>query len=278
MFAFLAALSQAGGILVDKIILTRRQVEIHVFTPILFLFLFLLTSLLFPFLGKVSSELFSPYYLIIFLGMLLTAIIWNFFYYRGVRSEKIHEFELIIMAQPLLTILLATIFLKGERNIHIEIAAFIAAIALIIAHIRKKHLELSKASIGLIIAIIFMSIELILIKLLLNVFSPVALYSIRTGIIFIFFYFYFKPQMFRASNINVLLILLTSFLGVVQMVSKFYGFEQFGVIYTSLILILSPLLVYIISTIFMHEHLKARTVISALVILGCIVYATVLGR
>jgi len=278
LFALLAALTQAGGILVDKIILTRRRVEIHVFTPILFLLLFLLTSLLFPFLGTVSSELFKPYYLIIFISMLVLAVIWNFFYYRGVQSEKIHEFELILMAQPLITILLATIFLKGERNIHIIIAALIAAVALIIAHIRKTHLELSKASIGLIVAVLFMSIELILIKILLNVLSPVALYSIRTGIVFIFFFFYFRPKIFQASNVNVLLILLTSFLGVIQMVSKFYGFEEFGVIYTSLILIISPLLVYIISTLFLHEHLKPRTIISALVILGCIVYATLLGR
>src|SRR3990167_7934392 len=105
MFAFIAAIAQAGGIIVDKIVLTRRRMEIHVFIPLLFLFLFILTGLLMPHLGKINYEIFQPYYLVIFLLMIGAAIIWNVFYYQGVQKEKVQEFELIIMFQPLLTIL-----------------------------------------------------------------------------------------------------------------------------------------------------------------------------
>lgn len=251
---------------------------VHVFVPILFIFLFLLTATLFPFLGKISPDILTLKYLLLFLGMIATAIIWNVYYYKGLQAEKVQEFELIVMFQPLLTILLATVFLRGERNIHIEIAAFIASICLIIAHINKNHLKLSKGATQLVLAVVFMSVELIIIDLLLNVMSPVALYAIRTGILLIFFYFYFKPQISRVANSNTWLIFVTAILGVTQMVSKFYGFNMYGVIYTSLVLILAPLLVYIISAVYLHEKLKPRMVISALVIVGCIVYATVLGR
>lgn len=278
MFPFISAISQVGGIIIDKIILTRRQVALHIYIPALFLFLFLWTAILFPFLGDISSKIFEPYYLIIFVLMLVSAVIWNIFYYRGVQAEKVHEFELIVMFQPLLTILLATIFLKGEQNLHLEIAAFVAAIFLIIAHIKKRHFEFSPNSAGLFLAVVLMSIELIFIKILLDVLSPVALYSLRTGIIFIFFILYYRPHLGKVANQNLLLILATGLLGTIQMVAKFYGFEQFGVVYTSLILILSPILVYIVSTIFLHERLKLRTVVSAIVILGCILYATLMGR
>jgi len=278
MFPFIAALAQVGGIIVDKITLTRRQVETHVFVPILFLFLFLFTAILFPFLGTISIKIFQPYYLIIFISMLGAAIVWNIFYYQGVQSEKVHEFELIVMFQPILTILLATIFLKGERNLQLEIIALIAAISLIIAHLRKDHLVISPGSWKLILAIIFMSGELILIKILLEIFSPVALYCVRTAILFTIFTIFYHPQMKKVANGNLLLIVGSSFLGAVQMVTKFYGFEIYGVVYTSLILILSPILVYIISTFFLHERLKLRTVVSAIVILACIVYATVVAR
>ena len=267
-----------GGIIVDKITLTRRQVEVRVFVPILFLFLFLLTAVLFPFLGKFSLDLFLWKNLLLFIAMLVAATIWNIFYYRGVQAEKVHDFELIVMFQPLLTIFLATIFLKGERNIHVEIAAFIAAVFLIIAHIKKNHLELSKGATQLILAVVFMSIELVIITLLLKFISPVALYCVRTGILFVFFYFYNRPEIFRVANRNISLIFLSAILGTTQMVTKFYGMEKYGLIYTSLILILSPLLVYVVSTIFLHERLKPRMIISALVILGCIVYATMLGK
>ena len=278
MFPLIAALAQVGGIIVDKITLTRRQVSTRVFVPILFLFLFLITAILFPLLGEISQEFFAPYYLIIFLGMLITAFIWNIFYYQGVQAEKVHEFELIIMFQPLLTILLATIVFKGERNLEIGVAAVVAAIFLIIAHIKKAHLNLTLGDYKLLLAVILMSSELILINILLEVFSPVALYAIRTGIIFIIFFLWYHPQINKVANQNIALILGSASLGVAQMVSKFYGFEQYGVVYTSLVLILSPVLVYVVSTIFLHERLKFRTIFSAVVILGCIVYATVVAK
>lgn len=278
MFPFIAAVSQAGGIIVDKIILSRRRMELRVYLPVLFLFLFLLTGLLMPFFGKISLDIFKPYYLIIFILMIVCALIWNVFYYKGAQAEKIHEFELIIMFQPLLTILLAAVLIEKNTNIHILIAAIVASMTLIFSHIRKNHFEISAAGWGLILAVVFMSIEIILQKILLNVLSPVALYFIRTGIIFIFFIFFYRPRIRQVANNNALLILATSSLGVIQMVTKFYGFEAYGVIYTSLILILAPILVYIISTIVLHERIKTRTIIAGLVILVCIIYATVMGR
>lgn len=228
-----------------------------------------------PSLGIISLDIFRPYYLLIFLGMIVTAIIWNIFYYKGAQEEKVHEFELIIMFQPLLTILLAAILIERNTNIHMLIAALIASVALVFSHIRKKHFELSSAGWGLIVAVVFMSIEIILQKIMLSVLSPVALYFIRTGIVFIFFMLFYRPHIRQVASTNALLIVATSALGVVQMVTKFYGFESYGIIYTSLILILSPILVYITSTILLHERLKARTIISGLVILGSIIYATI---
>ena len=278
MFALVAALAQVGGILIDKIILTRRQMEIRVYVPILFLFLVISTGILYPYLGKINSEAFQPYYLFLFFLMLVVAIFWNIFYYRGVQSEKVHDYEIIIMAQPLLTILLATIFLKGERNVHIFIAAIIAGIALVTAHLRKAHLEVSSGTKNLVLAVILMSVELIILDILLKVYSPVALYFFRTGLIFIFFYFYFRPYLNKVSPANMGLIISTAFLGTLQMITKFYGFQQYGVVYTSLVLILSPVIVYIGSTIFLHEKIKFKTVVSLIVILAAIVYATIFGK
>lgn len=231
-----------------------------------------------PFLGKVSHDFFQIRYLLYFILMLVVAIVWNVFYYRGAQKEKVHEFELIIMFQPLITILLAAIFIEKNVNIHIFIAAILASFALVAAHLKKMHLEFSEYSWGLVVACFFISVEIIFQKILLEVFSPVALYFYRTIIIFIFFYIFFRPHMKQVANTNLWLILTTSALGVAQMVTKFYGFESFGVIYTSLVLIISPVLVYLLSTIMLHERLRPRMVISFLVILSCIVYATLAGK
>lgn len=278
MFPFIAAFAQAGGIIVDKIILTRRQVSLHVFVPAVFLFLFLLTMLFMPFLGRVSPDIFQTKYILIFCAMIVSAIIWNIYYYRGVQTEKVHEFEMIMMLQPLITVLMATIFLKGERNINLEIAAIIASLALIAAHLNRRHLEFSDGVWGLLLAVVFTSIEIILIKLLLDVINPVALYAVRTGILFVFFYLFYHPDLTKMSEKNVWLVLLTSAIGMTQMIMKFYGFTQYGVIYTSLILIMAPVLVYLISTTFLHERMKPRAIMSAIVILVAIVYASVVSK
>lgn len=275
MFPFIAALSQAAGIVIDKIGLTRRQIELKVFIPILFLSLFATCMILFPFLGKISPDFFSLRYISFFISMIALALVWNFFYYKAVQSEKIHEFELVLSFQPLVTILLASLLFAGERNWHIVIVSIVAGISLVLARIKKNHFEFSQALWGMVLAIVFMSVELLVIKELLNVLSPVALYALRTGFIFLFFYFYYRPHLTRVSNKNTGLILITATLGTIQMVTKFYGFQSFGVVYTSLILILSPILVYIISTFWMHERIKLKTYICFIIILACVVYTTV---
>lgn len=278
MFPIIAALSQSAGVILDKIILTRRRVGINVYVPLLFIFLFLTTVILVPFLGKVSVEIWQIKNLMLFGAMILIALVWNFYYYRAIHEEKVQQFELILLFQPLLTILLASLFLKNERNISLEIAAIVAAVALIISQIKKHHFALTQGSIDMIICVIFMSVELIIIEFLLPVINPVALYAIRTAIITIVFYFYWRPKLGQVSGQNAGLIFITAILGSAQMISKFYGFQDYGVIYTSLILILAPLLIYIGSVAILHEKLRAQTAIAALVILGCIVYATVLGK
>lgn len=278
MFGLIAAFTQAGGIIIDKFTLTRKQVELRVFIPLLFLFLFLLTAVFFPFLGKISVKILEPQYLILFGVMIVTAIIWNVFYYRGAQAEKVHEFEAIVMFQPLITIILASIFLKSEQSIYVVITSVVASIALVVAHIKKEHFEMSIDSWGLVLAVVLMSFELIAIDLLLKVISPVALYCVRTGILFIFFWFYYKPKVGRVANSNIWLIFATSALGVVQMVTKFYGFESSGVVFTSLILILAPVLTYLYSAIFFHEGFKLRQTLSFGIILVCVIFASLAGK
>lgn len=277
MFPLIAALSQVGGILIDKITLTRRQVEVRIYLPILFLFLVVFTGILFPWLGKINGE-FRPLYIGFFVLMILCAVGWNLLYYRGVKAEKVQDYELIIMFQPLLTIVLAALVYPSERNIHIIIAALIAAVALIFSHFKKRHLDISLGTWQLVGAVVLMSVELLIIKELLHVFSPVALYFFRTGIMFLIYLSYFRPKVNRIANTNYMLMATSAILGTSQMVSKFYGFEIYGIVYTSLILIISPVLVYIFSNIFLHEKFRARTIISFIVILGCIVYASILGK
>ena len=275
LFPFLSALGSAAGVIIDKIALARKKIPLDIFQTFLFLFLCFFTAIFVPFLGQINFSLaFSNTYLLIFVMMIATAVVWNIFYYKDLQKETLNEFELIITLTPLMTTFLAGLFLEEERNWTVIQAAVVASLALIFAHLRRRHLAFSQYSLGLIICIFLMSLEMIFIKLLLNVYPPASLYFFRTLIIFIFFLIFFRPKISKVNLKGYGLIIASAAAGVMQMVLKFYGFSEFGIVYTTLILTLSPILVYFASFFIFKEKLAKRTIVAAIIILACIVWAS----
>jgi len=271
----ISTLTQSAGIVVDKIGLSRKNIPIPTFIPTLFLFLCLFTiPALFLFGGIFWHELLSFKYIALYILMVVVAFIWNILYYHGVKAEKVSEFELILMLNPLLVVLFATIFFKEERELQVLLSAVIASLALFFAHLEKEHIHFSKASVGLLVCVLLMSFETVLNRYLLDVISPGVLYFSRTLFLFLFFaVFYFKKYKY-VGLIPTSLIILTSFLGAIQFVARFYGYLHSGVVITTLILTSAPILVYLSAYTYFRERIKKRTIIAGVVILICIIWAT----
>lgn len=274
--AIVSAISNALGVIVDKVNLSRLKMPLKPFIVLLFLGLFILTVFIEPFIGGVAYwQVFNPYYLLMFGGMIITAVIWNILYYRGIQREQIQEFELIIMTTPIITVVLAAIFFPDERQLHHLLAAIVATLAVMFAHFRKDHLVFTRTGLALIIAVLFMSGETLFQKVLLNIYEPASLYLVRTFIIFFIFLFMYRPTLRGLSLKNWGLTMLSAVFGVGFMVTKFYGFRSLGIVETTLILSLAPILVYFLSAYFLKENMRARTLIAAAVVLASIVYSQV---
>ena len=276
LLPFFSALADAGGVIVDKIILGRRRMALHVFIPTLFLFLFLMTAILSPFLGLVETRLaLKPQYIFLFILMIILAITWNVFYYQSIQKEKLYEHELIIMLAPAATIIFASIlFPQNELDWRILVPAIIAAGALFTSRLERNHIVFDKYSLNLFLAVLLMSLEIMIIKELLTIYSPVSLYALRTGFIFLFFMAYYRPRLTAVCKENLGWIALSALLGVIYMVLRFYGYRNLGVVHTTLILIISPFLVYLCSSLLFNERLKWKTVVTGFIILVCIAYVT----
>jgi len=271
--AVIASIGYAGGVLADKVILARHKVPVMRFIPLLFIWLAIITAVLLKPLGGVKYDLLgNPRTIGLFILMILVAVIWNIFYYEGIQKEDLHEFELIMLLSPLVTILLAEIFLPEERNLEVLIAGIIASVALILTRFRKHHLSIGRTAWKTILAMLLMSFESILIKEMLAVFSPATLYFIRTFTIAIIFLILYRPKLFAISNIAFALTIVSAIFGVLQMVLKFYGFQSLGVVETTLILLLGPFLVYAASSVILKERLFKRDVFAAAVVIICILY------
>lgn len=272
----IATLAQTLGITVDKIGLSKKRIPIKVFIPVLFFFLALFTLPLICWLGGIDwNQLFTPKYLFLYIVMIILAFGWNILYYVGIKAEQVQEFELILMLNPLLVILLATMFFKEERDLQVLLASFIAAMALIFAHVRREHLQFSKGAIYLLGCVVIMSIETIFHRFLLEIFSPASLYFSRTLILFIIFVLFYHPKVSRIKSKAIFLVAATSLLGVIQFVARFYGYRDFGVIITTLMLTIAPILVYFVAYTYFKERVRKRMIISGLIILAAIIWATI---
>src|SRR5690242_16244599 len=122
--ALLSALANAGNVLLDKLILANRKVRLELYIPVVFVFLFLISFLTLPWLGAINTVLAANRtYIFYVILMVLLAIMWNIFYYQGLKRERLVEFEMIIHLTPLVTILLAAFFYPEEFKLPVFIAA-----------------------------------------------------------------------------------------------------------------------------------------------------------
>lgn len=269
----IASLGYAGGVIADKFVLSKYRVPVMRFVPLLFIWLAIITAVFLARWGGVRYELvFEWKYIGLFALMIAVAVTWNIFYYQGIQKEDLHEFELIMLLSPLATIFFAEIFLPTERNVSVLIAGVIASVALITTRFRKHHIHIGKVAWKTILAMVLLSFESILIKYLLDAFSPVTLYFVRTLAIAIVFLIMYRPKLLSMPRNAFALIILSSIFGVVQMVLKFYGFASLGVIETTMILLLGPFLVYLASSAFFKERLYKRDVFAAAIVVICILY------
>jgi len=268
-----ASLGYAGGVIADKFALSKYRVPVMRFVPLLFIFLATVTAVFLPRWGDINyTHLFGWRPILLFALMIVVAVVWNIYYYQGIQKEDLHEFELIMLLSPLFTILLATLFLPTERKLSIFIPAIIASSALLASRLRGHHFNLSQTAWRTAIAMILMSFESILIKEMLSFFSPVSLYFVRTAIIAIVFLILYRPKLLSMTASAFALTILSAMFGVVQMVLKFYGFENLGVVETTMILVLGPFLVYMLSAKFFKEPFYKRDIAAAAVVVLCILY------
>lgn len=275
--ALLAAIGYAGGISIDKILISREKISQRIYLPLGFLLLTVITALFLPKFGNINWSAFSFIYFLVFVLLILVAVTWNRHYYTSIQKESLHEFELIMLLSPIVTIILAMILLPNERNMHVIVAGLIASGVFVWSRFKSHHLQISLTEKGTIYAMILMSLESILIKELLNVFSPVSLYFIRTLIVAVVFILMYKPDLLIVPKKMMVLTTLSAGFGVLQMVLKFYGFASLGVIETTMILLLGPFFVYLFSYFYFHETANFKKDLScAVVVIACIIYGVVI--
>jgi len=276
-FPVLGALALATGTIMEKMVLRKRKISITTYQTAGFLAIVLVMLPFIYFFWKMDSLAFEPKNILIFSFVILFSIAANLLAFYSLKWEKINNIEPARILEPLFVILLAIVFSffaaeLYERNLKIIIPALIAGAALIFSHIKKHHLHFNKYFIAAILGSFFFALELVISRLILDFYSPVTFYFLRCSAIFLISFALFRPKF---SNLNKKVRFEILAIGIVWFVYRiivYYGYLNFGVVFTTLMLMLGPIFIYLFAWKFLKEKLNWRNIVAAFVIVGCVLY------
>jgi drug/metabolite transporter (DMT)-like permease len=274
----IGSLLEAGGMILEKKILRKTNIDYKNYTVFGFLAIILVMLPLTYFFWNIKPEAYLLKNIILFIFVIISALIANLLAFYSLKNVKLTELEPIRLMQPLFTILLAIIFFNSERHWTIVILALVASSALVISHIRKSHLKYDKYAISMLLSSLFFGIELVASKPLLPYYSSFTFYFVRCLFIFIITWCVFKTSIKVLDRKKELMIFAVAIMWVIYRILLYYGYSLYGVVFTTILFILTPIFIFIFARIFLKEKLTLRNIITAIIIVLCVALAIMIGN
>ena len=269
---------EAVGTILEKKVLKKRSLNCRNYTVFSFLAIIIVMLPFLYFIWHIKSEALLLKNILRFAFVIIVAIVANLLIFYSLKRKNITEFEPAWIMQPLFTVLLAFIFYQSERNWMIVGLALVASLTLVLAHIRKHHLVFDKYIIAAVLGSFAFSIELVASKPILDYYNPFAFYFIRCFFILIITYLIYKPKLKDADGRSWMYIFLIGAMWVLYRAIIYYGYEKVGIVFTTTLFILSPVLMFVFAILFLKEKPTLRQIISTIIILVCVVLAILFGK
>lgn len=272
------ALALASGTILEKIILRRKNLDIRLYQVLSFL---AIITVMLPFIWlfwHVDPRALELKNVVIFGIVILFSIIANLLTFYSMKWEKVTKLEPARIMEPLFVVLLAILFsffVEGmyDRNASIIIPALLSSLALIFSHVKKHHLDFNKYFMAAIFGSLFFAMELVTSRLILGYYSSLTFYFIRCISIFIISLAVFHPKIKGLDKKVKWQILLVAIIWVAYRGIIYYGYVNLGVIFTTLIIMIAPVFIYIFAWKFLKEKLDWRNIVAAIIIIGSVLYA-----
>jgi drug/metabolite transporter (DMT)-like permease len=279
VITLLLAIFLLSVLIKEKRILIRKKINIKLYQTAGFLAIVIVMLPFIYFLWDVSPQALELKNILILASVVIFSIIANLFVFYSLKWEKITHIEPARLLEPLFTILLAILFgllidsTLYESNPKIIFPALLSGLALIFSHVKKHHLEFNKYFIAAILGSFFFALELVISRLILDFYSPISFYFVRCLVIFIICFIIFKPK-FKKLDVKVKWTILgVGVIWVLYRVMVYYGYLNLGVIFTTLMIMLAPIFIYLFAWKFLKEKLNWRNLVAAGVIVLSVLYA-----
>lgn len=279
-FPVIGAVALAVGTILERIVLRIKKVDIGSYQVASFLAIIISIAPLLYFFWQMEPAALEAKNIFVFALVILFSIIANLLVFYSLKWEKVGNLEPARVLEPLFIILLAIAFsfFAGElyeRNIKVIAPALIASFALIFSHIRRHHLEFNRYFMAAIAGSFFFAAELVISRLILDFYSPITFYFLRSSAIFVLSLLIFRPNFQGIKTKTAGMIFATGIIWVIYRVIVYYGYLQLGVISTTLILMLGPIFIYALAWLILREKISWRNFAAAIIIVASIAYALI---
>lgn len=261
---------EAAGTILEKKVLRNKKMNFKNYTTYEFLSIVITMIPIIIFTWRVDRGAMSLANISIFAFVILVAVAANLLIFYSLKRESVSEFEPLWLMLPLFTIILAFVFYQSERHISSVILALIASLTLVWAHIKKEHLSFDKYALAALFGSFLFAVELVASKPILQYYNPFTFYFVRCLFIFAICFALFRPN---GKDLNKKIIWITALIGLMWAFYRaiiYYGYEQLGIIFTTTLFILSPVFVFLFAIIFLKEKPTKKHIISAVVIVACV--------
>ena len=272
---FIGSFLEAAGMTIEKIMLKKKNLNFKNYTLYGFLSIVILMLPFIFFFWNIKPEAYSLKNILLMAFIIISALAANLLTYYALKRENLTAMEPIRLMQPMFTIILAIIIYSSERtNLLTIVLAIIASLTLVFSHISKHHLKYDKYIIAALFGSLFFSVELVASKPLLQYYNSTTFYFLRCLAILIITAIIFRPKN-KVDNKLKFTILLTSAMWIIYRIILYYGYNSLGIIFTTILFILTPVFTYIFAAIFLKEKITIKQIIATAVIIACVVLAIV---
>jgi|TARA_B100001971_G_scaffold209762_1_gene233922 drug/metabolite transporter (DMT)-like permease len=276
---FFGAMISAGGTIIAKTILKKKNISPSLFQVTVFLGL---TGLMLPliyFFWRIDLQQALTYKNLLILGLVVIfSIIANVLHLHSLKKEKVGNLVSAGALSPMFVIILAFIFSffidSGlyQREANILIPGLIAATAILLSHVEKHHFKFNKYYIYALIAGVFGALELTTSRMILDLYSPITFYFVRVFFILLISLLIFRPDFKKMDKESSYLMILACIIWISYRVIIYSGYTSIGIISTTLIIMLSPTFLYLFTYIFLKEKIKIKNMAASAVVIMCIAY------
>jgi drug/metabolite transporter (DMT)-like permease len=272
----------AVGTILEKIVLNKKRVDVKLYMTAAFSAIVVTMIPFLYFFWGLDPTALSGTNLFIFFLVVIFSIIANVLVFYSLKWEKLSALEPARVLEPLFVIILAIIFSffvesLYDRNLNVIVPALISAGALIFSHVKKHHLEFNKYFIAAIVGSFFFALELVISRLILDFYTPITFYFLRSLLVLAFSFIIFRPNFKKLKTKTRWIIFATGAIWVSYRILMYYGYLQIGVIFTTLVLMIGPILIYVLAHFVLKEKIGWRNFVAAMIIVASILYALLSG-